>query len=91
MSKLTKCGCNNAKAYCSQHSKVKMRVMVKDEYKSTYKHVVFYSFFKQENKPMLTIIQNMLTRIEKDFTNAYNVILFYDNQNRSAAPIHMHK
>lgn len=91
MAKVTKCGCNVAKAYCTQHSKIKMRVMVKDEYKTSYPNTVFYSFFKQENKPPLTIINNMLQRLEKDFKNAYNVILFYDNQNKSGDPIHIHK
>ena len=66
--------------------------MIKDAYKKSYPNVpVFYSFFKQENKPQLTIINNMLTRLEKDFKNVYNVILFYDNQNRGEAPIHIHK
>lgn len=91
MAKVTKCGCNHAKAYCSLHSKIKMRIMIKNEYKSSYPNVVFYSFFKQENKPQLTIIQNMLNRLERDFKNAYNVILFYDNQNKSGEPLHIHK
>lgn len=91
MAKVTRCGCEAAKAYCTHHSKIKMRVMVKDEYKSTYQNMTFYSFFKEENKPPLTIITKMLKRLESNFKNAYNVILFYDNQNRENPPIHIHK
>ena len=52
--------------------------MLKEEYKGSYPNTVFYSFFKDEKKPTLSIINKMLERLKIRFNKAYNCIDFYD-------------
>lgn len=43
----------------------------------------FYSFFKEERKPITEIIAGMHRRLKDTYTN-YNWIIFYDNQSYNA-------
>lgn len=83
-----KCACGKS-GFCERHSKVKMFVILKDEYKSSYKNNTHYSFFKEEKKPAPTIVINMLKRLEPKFKNAYRFIHFYEQQTDQL--IHIHK
>jgi len=83
-----KCACGNS-GYCRRHSKIKMVVMVKEPYINSYPTTVFYSFFKEDKKPQISIIIKMLDRLSYKFRNAYNCILFYDNL--ANQEIHRHK
>lgn len=86
---MSKCNCVGKKAYCSTHSKVKMVVMLKDEYKNTFKTRVFYCYLKHNKKPEATIVIGMIDRLEKDFKNAFNCIIFFNN--KTDTKIHVHK
>lgn len=85
-----KCACGKS-GFCSKHSKIKMAVMLKEDYKTSFKNqsTVFYSFFKEEKKPQATIVIKMLQRLQKKFYKAYNCIIFYDTTTNQK--IHTHK
>jgi hypothetical protein len=72
-----RCGCSNAKAYCSMHSKIKMKVMPKRY--NRINNMTFYSFLKENKKSNKEIVTRMLKRLEYNFTGLYNCIIFYDN------------
>lgn len=80
-----KCPCN--KAYCQTHFKVKMVVMVKDQYKNSFSNTVFYNFYKENKKTETSLVIIMTKRLEANFKNAYNCIQFYNNNNQL---IHTH-
>jgi hypothetical protein len=72
-----RCGCPGAKGFCRHHSKVKMVVQIKDQYRKEAQPT-FYSFFKEQHHPIKVIVERMLKRLENRFKNEYNCILFYD-------------
>ena len=72
--------CGNSGAFCTAHSKVKMFVGLKTEYKTHYKYTTWYSFLKTDKKPMNEIIKTMIKNLEPKYRNAYNSIRFYNNQ-----------
>jgi len=78
-----KCCENQHKGKCKIHSKIKMQVMLKhgnDHLKIEGNCPTFYNFVKENRKLEKTIIEIMFNRLEKYFTNKYNVIQFRNNQ-----------
>lgn len=81
MSKSTKkphCCPNYKNGFCKMHSRFKMVIYWKNEFKKNYDSISFYSFLKNDRKPEQESINVMMKNLEPNFTNQYTNIEIYN-------------
>lgn len=67
---------------CSQHSRIKMVIMLKDEYKKGSNSITYYCFISENKLSDYQIIENMKKRLLPRHRNEYNVVQFYNNETK---------